>query len=147
MVPLSSYDRYSQDHILPQNSDAVFKAGRECDYPSELLLDYVYGCSAVKNWGVDTGEMLSFKNRPGLQQPASMAEKIEAGHEAKKVTPDDRYMRRLARSSGPDFVEPWEDTFVLNNWMQSPEAVARRAQVKSSFDTSIANWREGVEKS
>lgn len=67
-------DRYPQSEIIaqrtPNNNDATFKDPTQDSKPAELLLHYMYGTAAVKQWGKKTSVLTSYPDVPRPSVPA-----------------------------------------------------------------------------
>ncbi|TFK51773.1 hypothetical protein OE88DRAFT_1734804 [Heliocybe sulcata] len=56
-LPDDEYDREGVLRIAPNNSLAAFVKGTPIPKPSPLLLNYMYGCTAIRCWGREHGSM------------------------------------------------------------------------------------------
>ncbi|KAF7968384.1 hypothetical protein HWV62_30653 [Athelia sp. TMB] len=116
-------------HILPNNSDAMFKTNaREDELPSGVILDYIYGATAFKWWGKHYTLLADFVTpRPA---PTSMKPKPPRNPNTTGMKQDRQ------ENQGDDQLDPFET--VLMFWNNTPAAINRRQQEEDRLQARIS---------
>ncbi|KIM46509.1 hypothetical protein M413DRAFT_441595 [Hebeloma cylindrosporum] len=139
---------------IPNNSDATFK-NQSKPKPSDLLLHYNYGVTAVKCWGRGQNVLREQANppRPSRPVPASKNKSI------RDTTVQKLERARLAGGAGAGSstagatdglaesggrAEWDEDDIVLFLWGNTPAAKERHLKQVGENTRRIEEWREGV---
>ena len=127
------------------NTDAAFHLNTRDHKPSCLLLTYVYGVAAVKNWGQNWEDVLSKDNRPNLQRPAEIPsrtaiKKRNALNNANLGGMDggEGESTEREREYGPEEV-------IAFLWANTSAARQRRRDEKDQASQKILDWQAHVE--
>ena len=137
------------------NTDAAFHPNTRDHKPSCLLLTYVYGVAAVKNWGHNWMSTFSKDNRPNLQQPR--CPQINAMGPPQTI--HDRSIAIQKRSAyynnntggmdggegGPTEREYGPEEVVVFLWANTSAARQRRKEEKDQADQKILDWQAQIE--
>ncbi|KAF7969154.1 hypothetical protein HWV62_28198 [Athelia sp. TMB] len=123
-------------HILPNNSDAMFKTNaREDELPSGVILDYIYGATAFKWWGKHYTLLADFVTpRQAVIVPTLTKPLMNANTTGKK---QDRQ-----ENQGDDQLDPFET--VLMFWNNTLAAINRRQQEEDRLQARISGWADTV---
>ncbi|KAF7322556.1 ER-Golgi vesicle protein transport Sft2 [Mycena chlorophos] len=129
--------------LLPNNSDAAFKRNIQprVPLPSSLLTHYVYGASAVKQWGHGLDE-LSPANRPNLSRPKQRAETRKKRDRAN--SDEEESARRRRERSEAQCCDAEYAVLLLS--ARAPEATARRRQIEEESQMQLERARISVEE-
>ncbi|KZP28691.1 hypothetical protein FIBSPDRAFT_947518 [Athelia psychrophila] len=115
--------------FYPHNNDATF-LDQQLDKPAELLLHYIYGAAAVRQWGKNS-EVLA--NRPDIPRPS-----------APVPAPKERNTSKEAAAHF-EAKNSWdEDDVMLHFWGNTKVAQDRHAQKEQERTASLENWRDAV---
>jgi hypothetical protein len=123
-------------HLIPNNIDAAFKKHTKKPKPSDLLLHYNYGATAIRCWGLGTEVLQNRANppRPSLPIPHPTAGNSTAG--AGAVT------RESVESEGQ---ATWDEDDVMLFFLRNSSTAKERHFKKVAEDTRrIEQWRGGV---
>jgi hypothetical protein len=142
----------------PNNSDAAFRQNIRLNNPSDILLHYVYGATAVKCWGKGINVLQDREaiDRPHQPVPAeagpskSRNDRTIALRKRHKARKRDGGVSEgpaagaggVAESGGQ---EKWdEDDVMLFLWGNSQAAKERHADEVAEESEKIEQWRRGV---
>ena len=125
------------------NTDATLDVNTSDRKPSCLLLTYVYGVAAVKNWGQNWESVLAKDNRPNLQRPLEIPsrtaiKKRNALNNADLDRMDGGEGGSTEREYGPEEV-------IAFLWANTSAARQRRQDEKDQADQKILDWQAHVE--
>ncbi|KAF7983186.1 hypothetical protein HWV62_23436 [Athelia sp. TMB] len=139
-------------HIMPNNSDAMFKTGTpKDDLPAGIIIHYIYGATAFKWWGKHSALLADFVTpRPPAAVPKPM------GHPLKKTN---RQSSRIKRPGGAleapsddqqgeqitgnaESLDPLDVIFFF--WSNTPTAINRYRQEEERLKAQISGWAENV---
>jgi hypothetical protein len=142
---------------IPNNSDATFRQNTRLAKPSDILLHYTYGATAIKCWGKETQVLQSRENIPcpGESKPAE-AEPSRTKHDRTiALRKREKYRSQEGGGStvGPgtggvvesDGQAMWdEDDVMLFLWGNSQAAKERHVEEVAEKSEQIEQWRGGV---
>lgn len=128
----------------PHNGDAAFREQTKELKPSDLLLHYRYGATAVKRWGHGTQVLQDRANipRPSVSSPSG----VDSG--AGKEMDTARSTTRRSKKDGAYAREEgrWDaDDVMLFFWGNSPAARERHRRKEEKSAKWMEAWRDGVE--
>ena len=126
----------SVHHILPNNSDAMFKTNTPKDeLPSGVILDYIYGATALKWWGKHYALLADFIT----PQPAAV---VPSPMRPPRNPNTARTKQSRLENQGEDQLDPFEA--VLMFWSNTPTAINRRRQEEDRLQAQISGWADNV---
>jgi hypothetical protein len=137
---------------IPNNSDATFrKRTPKQDYPSGVLLHYIYGAAAIKNWGrgTDVLRKVAKSARPRVPVPAQAGPQRTISERTHAIRKREAADRRRARAGGglveSEDQETWDEYDAMLFLRANTKAAKERRLKKASEDAGrIEQWRGGV---
>ncbi|KAF8341791.1 hypothetical protein F5887DRAFT_1218252, partial [Amanita rubescens] len=134
---------------IPNNSDATFrKRTPKRDYPSGILLHYIYGAAAIKNWGRGTDVLLKVAKPacPRVPVPTQAGPQRTINDRTtairKREAADRRRAGALVESEDQ---ETWDEYDMMLFLRANTKAAKERRLKKASEDAGrIEQWRGGV---
>ena len=139
--------------LIPNNSDATFrKRVRKRDLPSDVLLHYIYGAAAVKNWGRGMEILQKHANppRPQVPAPAPAGPSKTIQDRATTIKKCEAAKKRGRAGAGAGVLvesedQVWdEDDTVLYFWGNTQAAKKRHLKKANKETRRIEQWRGGV---
>lgn len=147
-------------NMIPNNSDATFKKATRESTPSDLLLHYTYGATAVRRWGrgMETLTKLATPPRPQVPVPAPPGPKRTIHDRAATIAKRSKGQSTGETGAGSStagagtggLVESegqvvWdEDEVMLFFWGNSKAAKERHLKKVGENTQRLEQWRGGV---
>ncbi|KAF7967167.1 hypothetical protein HWV62_35648 [Athelia sp. TMB] len=148
-----SLDPLQAEGAVANNCDAMFKTNTpESELPSGIILDYIYGATALKWWGKNTALLADFVTpRPAagaltpMGPPQEHKTRNTARTKRKKDLGAGGYQRDAQNTGNSEILDPLDVVFLFQS--KTRAAIERRRQEDQEerrFKAQISGWAEDV---